>query len=111
MTDALRLCGVQNVFGDLNEPGPAVDVEAVLARNPDIIIAAAPRGEAAGWLADWKRFPNLRRAIREAHPVRGREAEPAGTQCGGGDGSAVPVDQSLKLLNCSGTSIFAFLRS
>ena len=59
MTDALRLCGVQNVFGDLQEPGPAIEVEAVLARNPDIIIAAAPRGAAAGWLADWKRFPNL----------------------------------------------------
>ena len=68
MTDALRLCGVQNVFGDLNEPGPAVDVEAVLARNPDIIIAAAPRGEAAGWLADWKRFPNLR-AVRSGRLI------------------------------------------
>jgi iron complex transport system substrate-binding protein len=68
MTDALRLCGVRNVFGDLNEPGPAVDVEAVLARNPDIIIAAAPHGEAAEWLADWKRFPNLR-AVRSGQLI------------------------------------------
>jgi iron complex transport system substrate-binding protein len=63
MTDALRLCGVRNIFGDLNEPGPVIDVEAVLARNPDIIIAAAPHGEAARWLADWKRFPSLK-AVR-----------------------------------------------
>jgi iron complex transport system substrate-binding protein len=68
MTDALRLCGVRNVFGDLNEPGPAVDVEAVLARNPDIIIAAAPPGEAAGWLADWKRFPRLK-AVRSGRLI------------------------------------------
>ncbi len=68
MTDALRLCGIRNVFGDLQEPGPAIDVEAVLARNPDIIIAAAPQGEAAGWLADWKRFPNLR-AVRSGRLI------------------------------------------
>jgi iron complex transport system substrate-binding protein len=59
MSDALRLCGAQNVFGDLKVPGPAVDVEAVIARDPDVIVAAAPAGEANDWLADWKRFPEL----------------------------------------------------
>jgi iron complex transport system substrate-binding protein len=59
MSDALTRCGVRNVFGDLREQGPAVDVEAVIARDPDIIIAAAPPGGAAEWLADWKRFANL----------------------------------------------------
>ena len=68
MSDALSICGVQNAFGDLNEPGPAVDVEAVLARNPDFIIAAAPPGEAAGWLADWKRFPSLK-AVRSGRLI------------------------------------------
>jgi iron complex transport system substrate-binding protein len=60
MSDALRICGAQNVFGDLKTPGPAVDVEAVIARNPDVILAAAPAGEANAWLADWKRFADLR---------------------------------------------------
>src|SRR5581483_3526897 len=32
MSDALRLCGTRNVFGDLQELGPVVDVEAVVAR-------------------------------------------------------------------------------
>jgi iron complex transport system substrate-binding protein len=59
MSDALRLCGARNVFDDLKVPGPAVDVEAVIARDPDAIVAAAPRGEAASWLADWKRYPSL----------------------------------------------------
>src|SRR5256885_16530868 len=35
------------------------DTEAVIARDPDIIIAAAPPGEGAAWLADWKRFATL----------------------------------------------------
>ena len=68
MSDALKLCGARNVFGDLRELGPAVDVEAVVARNPDIIIAAAPPGEGADWLADWKRFTTLR-AVRAGNLI------------------------------------------
>jgi iron complex transport system substrate-binding protein len=60
MTDALRLCGARNVFGDLTDMGPAVDVEAVIARDPDFIVAVAPPGSAAAWLADWRRFTHLR---------------------------------------------------
>jgi iron complex transport system substrate-binding protein len=59
MSDALALCGARNVFGDLRELGPVIDTEAVIARNPDIIVAAAPPGEGAGWLAEWRRFGSL----------------------------------------------------
>lgn len=59
MSDALALCGARNVFADLPEPGPVVDVEAVIARDPDIIIAAGPPGESAAWLTDWRRFTTL----------------------------------------------------
>lgn len=59
MSDALALCGARNVFADLTEPAPVIDVEAVIARNPDIIIAAGPPGEGAGWLTDWQRFAAL----------------------------------------------------
>jgi len=59
MSDALTLCGVRNVFGDLKELGPVVGTEAVIARNPDIIVAAAPPGEGASWLEEWKRFGSL----------------------------------------------------
>lgn len=68
MTDALRYCGARNVFDDLAEMGPAVDVEAVLARDPDFIVAIAPPGSGAAWLADWKRFPRLR-AVRNGHLI------------------------------------------
>jgi iron complex transport system substrate-binding protein len=59
MSDALTSCGVRNVFGDLKELGPVVDTEAVIARNPDIIVAAAPPSEGASWLAEWQRFGSL----------------------------------------------------
>ena len=63
MSDALRVCGARNIFADLPERAPAVGIEAVLARNPDIIIAAAPPGKGASWVAQWRRFPSLR-AVR-----------------------------------------------
>jgi iron complex transport system substrate-binding protein len=68
MSDALSICGARNVFADLPEAGPVVDTEAVIARDPDIIIAAAPPGEGAAWLADWKRFATLA-AVRSGRLV------------------------------------------
>jgi iron complex transport system substrate-binding protein len=64
MSDSLRLCGARNVFDDLNDLGPAVDVEAIIARDPQMIVAVAPPGAAREWLADWRRFGTMR-AVRE----------------------------------------------
>ena len=68
MSDALTLCGARNVFGDLKELGPVVSTEAVIARNPDIIVAAAPPGEGKNWLQDWKRFGSLN-AVRNGRLI------------------------------------------
>ena len=59
MSDALALCGARNVFGDLKELSTVVDTEAVIARNPDIIVAVAPPSEGASWLAEWQRYTGL----------------------------------------------------
>ena len=64
MTDSLRLCGARNVFADLKEQGPSVDTEAVIGRDPQIIVAVAPPGVSQDWLAEWKRFTTLR-AVRD----------------------------------------------
>jgi iron complex transport system substrate-binding protein len=68
MSDALRICGARNVFEDLPQAAPAVSVEAVIGRNPDLIIAAAPPGKGAAWLASWRRFPMLR-AVRSGRLI------------------------------------------
>lgn len=68
MSDALRVCGARNVFGELKEAAPVISVEAVIGRDPDIIIAAAPPGRGAAWLAAWRRFPMLR-AVRSGRLI------------------------------------------
>jgi len=59
ITEAIRLCGGENVFAALTLPAPAVDVEAVLAARPDAIIAGADRGVRPVWLDYWRRWPDL----------------------------------------------------
>jgi ABC-type Fe3+-hydroxamate transport system substrate-binding protein len=53
------MCGATNIFADLKTQGPAVDVEAIIARTPQAIVAVAPPGTANDWLAEWKRFGTL----------------------------------------------------
>jgi iron complex transport system substrate-binding protein len=59
ITDALRLCGASNVFAELTTAAPAITREAVLARDPQLILASAPPESANQWLAEWRRFPSM----------------------------------------------------
>lgn len=59
ISQALRVCGGENVFASLALPAPGVSVEAVLAARPDAIIAGADRAVRPLWLDEWKRWPTL----------------------------------------------------
>jgi iron complex transport system substrate-binding protein len=63
MSDALATCGAVNIFGDVAQLSSAVQVEAVITRDPDLIIAAAPPGVGPQWLQAWRKFPSLK-AVR-----------------------------------------------
>ncbi len=54
---AISLCGGRNIFADLREISPTVNIEAVLAANPQAIIASD--GEQHDVLAHWQAFPGL----------------------------------------------------
>ncbi len=59
ITEAIALCGGENVFASLTLPAPLVSIEAVLAAQPEAIVAGADRGERPAWLDDWKRWSSL----------------------------------------------------
>jgi iron complex transport system substrate-binding protein len=64
LTDVIHACGDRNLYEDLPGPGPAVTLESVLSRDPDIILALAPDSHAArDWVADWSAYSSLR-AVR-----------------------------------------------
>jgi iron complex transport system substrate-binding protein len=64
ISDAIRLCGGENVFADLPVLAPKVTVEAVLAANPDVIVASGMGEARPEWLDDWKRWPQLAAAAK-----------------------------------------------
>jgi iron complex transport system substrate-binding protein len=67
LSDVLDYCGYANAFSDLTDAGPAVSVEAVIARNPAVIVAVAPSATAGeSWLEAWRNFPALQ-AVRGQH--------------------------------------------
>lgn len=62
ISDALTVCGARNVFAGLPIIAPTVSAEAVLAADPDAIIAARYDAGDAAWQARWTRFGTLRAA-------------------------------------------------
>ncbi len=68
ISDALRVCGAQNIFSDLATAAPAVTREAAVARDPQLILVSAPPASAGDWIAEWRRFPSVT-AVRSGHLV------------------------------------------
>jgi len=59
MSDAMHTCGGRNVFGALPALVPTIDIEAVLAANPQVIVASGADAARPPWLDDWKRWRQL----------------------------------------------------
>jgi iron complex transport system substrate-binding protein len=57
ISEIISICGGRNIFDDLEGFAPAVDVEAVVDRDPDVMLAGANLGDDA--FADWARWPKL----------------------------------------------------
>jgi iron complex transport system substrate-binding protein len=64
MTDVIHACGYRSLYEDLADPGPAVTLESVLARDPQIILALPPDSNSGrDWVAAWRAYPSMR-AVR-----------------------------------------------
>ncbi|MGJ8687016.1 MAG: cobalamin-binding protein [Spongiibacteraceae bacterium] len=59
ISEATRLCGGVNAFSGLSSLSARIDLEAVLATDPEAIIAGGMGEENHQWLEDWRRFGNL----------------------------------------------------
>tara|TARA_R110000772_G_scaffold64210_3_gene143712 strand:- start:32938 stop:33819 length:882 start_codon:yes stop_codon:yes gene_type:complete len=59
ISEATRICGGVNVFGNLPNLSARIDNEAVLAADPEAIIAGGMGEENRDWLDEWLRFSGL----------------------------------------------------
>jgi iron complex transport system substrate-binding protein len=65
ISDAIRVCGGENVFATLPTLAPTVTAEAVIAANPEVIVASGMGESRPEWLDDWRRWPSLTAVTRD----------------------------------------------
>ncbi|NWL80009.1 cobalamin-binding protein [Pseudomonas taiwanensis] len=71
VSDALKVCGAENVFADLSLPAPQVGIEAVLQRDPAVILVSEP-DQARAW-ASWPQLAAVKNKQVWPVPDRGLE--------------------------------------
>lgn len=65
ISSVIRLCGGENVFEKLEMLAPTVTVEAVIAANPEAIVASGMDESRPEWLDDWKRWTSINAVARD----------------------------------------------
>lgn len=65
ISDVILLCGGDNVFARLEQMAPKVSEEAVLAADPEAIVASGMGDSRPEWLDDWRRWPQLTAVARD----------------------------------------------
>ncbi len=63
ISDALTLCGAHNVFAELRALSPAVSLEAVLQRSPELIVSGT---DAPDMRRQWQRYASLPAVTNQA---------------------------------------------
>jgi iron complex transport system substrate-binding protein len=58
VSELIEVCGGRNIFADLDSLAPAVSVEAVIERNPEVMLASTDAGDGA--FREWQRWPSLK---------------------------------------------------
>ncbi len=65
ISDVIRLCGGDNVFDDLKPLAPTITAEAVIAANPEVIVASGMGESRPEWLDDWRRWTGVAAVKRD----------------------------------------------
>ncbi len=66
ISEVIALCGGRNVFASLPALAPKISLEAVLRKDPEVVVAGNSALNHSGWKDDWRRWPALR-AVKNDH--------------------------------------------
>jgi iron complex transport system substrate-binding protein len=66
ISEIIGLCGGRNAFAGTRGLAPTLNIESVLAENPEVIIASGAGTERPPWLDEWLRYPMLAAANNRA---------------------------------------------
>ncbi len=65
ISDVIRLCGGENVFAELKALAPTIGIEAVLAADPEAIVASGMDEARPEWLDDWRQWRTMTAVRRD----------------------------------------------
>lgn len=65
ISHVIELCGGRNVFAELDSLSPQISAEAVLERDPQVIIASGMGASRPQWLDGWRDYPLLQAVQQE----------------------------------------------
>ncbi|VAW60358.1 Vitamin B12 ABC transporter, substrate-binding protein BtuF [hydrothermal vent metagenome] len=65
----IKFCSGENVFGDMSVISPRISIEAVIEKNPDVIIAGMTR-DRTEWLKEWGKWKILKAVMnKHVYPI------------------------------------------
>ncbi|MEP1596428.1 MAG: ABC transporter substrate-binding protein, partial [Halieaceae bacterium] len=59
INEVIKLCGGNNIFADAVSLAPKVNLESILDRGPEVIIASGMSEARPAWLKNWENYPQL----------------------------------------------------
>ena len=59
VNDVFSRCGLSNAFATAPSVAPTLNVESIVATNPDLIIASGLGDERPAWLDRWTKYPSI----------------------------------------------------
>ncbi|CAN5859385.1 cobalamin-binding protein [soil metagenome] len=59
VSDVIRMCGGENIFGRQSVAAPTVSAEAVILENPELIITGDSKNQGASGVEQWKPFSTM----------------------------------------------------
>ena len=59
ISQMIKLCGGYNIFADTRSLAPKINIESVLSRDPDAIVASGMDTARPEWLDDWRQYSHL----------------------------------------------------
>ncbi len=66
ISSVMRLCGGRNIFSDAIPMAPRINIESVIRRDPDVIIASGHGEQRPDWLDEWLQWPSIS-AVQNGH--------------------------------------------
>jgi len=56
VSDVIRSCGGENIFGNMSADAPTVSAEAVILENPELLVSGDIKNQGASGIEQWKTY-------------------------------------------------------